>query len=113
LLLNKQIRRTNKKKLCKKPLTESQRRQENQFALTKNSLPIFLINIECAVSIYKQKKETFENHHSQLQRKRTVLLFSKKKPKWAQNNTKNNENINVPAGQGDELNCRTTFYHLF
>jgi len=29
----------------------------------------------------------------------------------SKNNT--NHNINVPAGQGDELNCRTTFNHLF
>jgi len=31
---------------------------------------------------------------------------------WAQKNN-TNHNIKVPAGQGDELNCRTTFNHLF
>jgi len=33
--------------------------------------------------------------------------------KWAQ--FKKKLNINVPAGQGDELNCKktTTFYHLY
>ena len=30
------------------------------------------------------------------------------------NGLKNKNNINVPAGQGDELNCKkTTFYHLY